>query len=1079
MSVTTRLLTVVTLGVGALGTASLPVAAESSSATCGGVVFLDRDADGTRLETLEHDQRADDVEAGVAGVSLTVVDRQGVSRGATTRSDGTWSVDVPSGAYPIRIEFELPEGHAAGRPGPGGGHVVQFADAPSGCDGHPTGGLGIYPIDGFCASRPDLAVPCYVTARTEHLDDAPAIRVISNAAADDTLESSASIDDWLTPRSTVLATVGEVGTVYGQAAATDGTLYAAAFTKRHTRLTTELNPIGNPTVIYRIPAGGAPEVFVTLDPVASDPHVPTEAANDGGVGADLDAMDAVFTTGIGDIELSPDGSTLYAVDLGRRELVEVDTASGRIERRRRLDGAALGRQDCAVSDTNRYGDLRAFGLGWRDDELLIGVVCSAESTVRTGRAVNEEAPLGSGAGDADQLVGYVYGLRYGSFVERLAWPLAGDRGETHATDLVSNDASWHPWVPAYPFDAEHRAVSYPQPAITDLLVDESGDLVVALGDRWSHQTAPDTEAPAYDGATRHITESVAAGDLQRACVRGSRWVIEGSDGCEGGVGNGWEFFDGDSYGWQAETALGSVARLPGRDEIVATHMNPVVADHAWSAGGLVWHLLDDGDRVHGVRVLDGRVDRPGSTFGTASGLGDLAVLCGGPPPSLGGAVWHDRDADGIRDPGDGPVVGAAIELIDADGEVVSVDVSDEQGNYSFDNGNVTGGIEPGARYVLALADRNARAGLGVLTGTGPFTGLVPTVADVGDRDDLDSDATPGGAAGRSSLAFIEVVAADPTADPAATSIERGHDFGLRDRYDLAVVSTAGDAMDEAGIVAFRIEVRNEGSVPSGAFSVRADLPAATSLRLTGATPTRPSSISTESVTWSFGDDESIPPGGTRAIDMELVVTDPTVPTIEHRVEIVADSGVDEDSDPEHRRGEDDEDRLAVDLYGISGAIWVDFLDADTEQDERPAEGVVVQILAADGSPVGATTTDASGRFLFDSFPAGSYRVAIPAGEFESGRPLAHYDRAVGADSANVARMLRRDGAVVSDPIELGRPGGDRSVSVDLGLVRQPPTPLVDILVPAVLVPLSLLCVGFLFLDRRRHLGGVREAMGRG
>lgn len=1065
---TIRLLTIAALGFGALGTAGVASSAEPAPTGCGGVVFLDRDADGERLETLEHDRRADDVEPGVAEVELTVVDDRGVRRSTTTAHDGTWSVDVPARSFPIRIEFEMPAGHAAGRPGTDAGHVVQFADAPVDCDGHPLGNLGVYPVDGFCAERPDFAVPCYVRTRTDDLDDAAAIRSISNAAVDDAESSSVSIDEWLTPSSSVIATVGEVGTVYGQAAARDGTLYAAAFTKRHTRLTSDLNPSGNPTVIYRIPPGSAPEVFLTLDPTAPDPHTSS------GRGADGAAMDAVFTSGIGDIELSADGTTLYAVDLGRRELVEVDVASGRVDRRRRLDGAALGRPDCGVSPANRSGDLRAFGLGWNDDDLLLGVVCSAESTVRAGSPVRERSPLGPGAGDDGQLVGYVYALRGESWIERLAWPLGGDRGETHATDLTSNDAVWHPWVSAYPFDAEHQAVSYPQPAITDLLVDASGDLVIAIGDRWSHQTAPDSDAPAYDGGTRRITEPVAAGDLQRACGRGLGWVIEGTPGCDGGVGNGWEFFDGDSYGWQAETALGSVARLPGRDEIVATHMNPIAADHAWSADGLAWHDLEDGDRAHAVRVLDGRVAEPGSTFGTASGLGDLAVLCGGPSPSLGGAVWHDRDADGVRDPGDGPVVGAAVELVDADGTVVSVDVTDERGDYAFDDDDVSGGIDPGGRYVLALADRNGRSGPGVLTGVGPFSGLVPTVANAGERDDLDSDATPGGAAGRSSIAFMEVVVADPTADPSASPIALAYDFGLRDRYDLAVSSSAGDAMIDAGTVAFRIEVRNEGSLPSGAFAVRANLPIETSLRITGTASTTPSSIGTDSVTWSFGDADSIVPGGTRVIDMELVVTDPTAASIDNVVEIIADSGTDEDSDPDRTRGEDDEDRYTIDLFGISGSIWVDIAGDDAERVERPIDGVVVHVLAENGSRVGATTTDTSGRFLFDSFPVGSYRVAIPSSEFESGRPLAHYDRAEGANSNNVARMLRREGYVVSDPIELGRSAEDRSGSVKIGFVRRPPAPLIDLVVPGVLVPLVLVCVGYLVIERRRRLGGVRN-----
>ena len=710
MATTTRILTVATLAIAAFA-GPAPAASAAAASGCGGVVFRDLDADGRRVETLEHDDRPDDIEAGVGGVRVVAVDADGATHATSTRNDGRWSIDLTPADFPIRIEFTVPDGHEAGRPGPDAGVPIQYVTSPDECDGRPLGNLGVFPVEEFCAARPEIAVACHVPADAAAHDEQPAIRAVSDGAVDDGAaaeygdDDRTTIDDWLRPVTRTLATQGQIGTVYGQAARRDGTLFAAAFTKRHTRSTSELNPIGNPTVIYRLLPNGEPEVFVTLDPDAVDPH---GAADRPRSADDLEVMDSVFTTGIGDIELSPDDATLFAVDLGRRELVTIDVESATVVERRRLDGSALGRSDCSVSATEPSGDLRPFGLGWIDDELLVGVVCSAATTVREDQMVRELGAPGPGAGDHDQLMGYVYGVGPDSFTELLAWPLATDRGETHSNGRLSNEAIWHPWTATFPFHAEPVAVSYPQPAITDLVVDARGNLVIALGDRWSHQTAPETDAPARDGSTRRITETVAAGDLQRACRRSQGWVIEGTPGCSGGFGNGWEFFDGESYGWQAETSLGSVARLPGRAEVVSTQMNPVTDDHAWSSGGLVWHATGNGDRANGVRLYDRQGSAPGSTFENASGLGDLAILCGGPDPSIGGSVWHDADADGVRDPGDGPVVGAAIELLDAAGEIVSVDYSDGQGRYSFDGSNVTGGLVAGAQYVLSMGERNYR-----------------------------------------------------------------------------------------------------------------------------------------------------------------------------------------------------------------------------------------------------------------------------------------------------------------------------------------------------------------------------------
>ncbi|NNE10738.1 MAG: hypothetical protein HKN41_00660 [Ilumatobacter sp.] len=1061
----------------AIGVAPSPSPVEAGTAaefSCGGIVFDDRDADGTRAEALDLDRVPDDREAGLAGIEVTVVDSIGRVQIAATGSEGDWDVDVTDSEFPIRVEFAVPDGWAAGRAGPDAGRVVQIVPSPAACREAAIGGLGIHERGTYCAEQPEIAVTCFVTADHDDHDGEPAVVAVSNAATDNEADDATTIGDWLDPVPRKLATVGQVGSVYGLATGDDGVVYAAGFTKRHARSVSDLNPDGNPTVIYRLPPDDDPEVLTFVDPAAPNPHGRPIGLDDD---RDLASMDAVFTSGLGDLEISADGRTLYTVDLGRRELVTISTDTGRVGRRIPLDGDALDRTDCNVSVANPFGDLRAFGLGWRDDDtLLVGVVCSGASSAAVNRTVREGGAPGPGLGDPRQLIGYVYEFADDRFAERLWWYLPEDRGETFDNELISNKAVWHAWTPTYPYDDEHDAVSFPQPAVSDLAIDERGNLVIALADRWGHQTAPDTVAPGRDGRVRRVTESVAAGDLVRACPFGEGWTIEGQNGCAGGFGNGWEFFDGDSYGWHAETAMGAVLRLPGRDDVVVTQMDPVRADDTWRSGGLAWHDTRTGGYLKGARLYDGRSAQPDHTFEKASGLGDLAALCGGPPLQIAGAVWHDRDADGLRDPDDQAIPAVTIELRDEAGDLVATDVTTVDGLYEFDEDNVPDGLTSGATYDVVVADENYDPTRGVLAGRGEFTGLVPTTPDAGIRDDLDSDVRSDEAFGQGDgLPTIRVVAGDdPATETTEPAIATFHDIGLRDRYDLAVGTAPGPRIFEDGIVSFRIDVTNHGSLPSGAFRLRASLPVETSLIDTAPLTNIDARFDAESVTWAFPTSRSIPPGAVLSFEMTMRINDPTLSHVTSVVEIVEDGRDDLDvvavvaaaSDVENDRAE-----LTIGLFGFSGRIRADVRSdsSGSATSEQPIVGVVVHMLGARGARLGSTTTDDSGRFRFESLPAGRYAVEVPASEFVVGRPLHRFDHVDGAERADLDDA---DSAVRSAPFVLG-PGAGEPTAIEIGFAEQPTKPTMSLIVPGmVLLPVVAGCVGLLLLARRRRVAGV-------
>ena len=76
---------------------------------------------------------------------------------------------------------------------------------------------------------------------------------------------------------------------------------------------------------------------------------------------------------------------------------------------------------------------------------------------------------------------------------------------------------------------------------------------------------------------------------------------------------------------------------------------------------------------------------------------------------LGDRFWYDKNGNGIQDPGEKPIVGATVELLDEDGNAVNdlhgqgSQITDENGKYGFD-------VEPGktyrVRFVMLSQDVN-------------------------------------------------------------------------------------------------------------------------------------------------------------------------------------------------------------------------------------------------------------------------------------------------------------------------------------------------------------------------------------
>ena len=124
--------------------------------------------------------------------------------------------------------------------------------------------------------------------------------------------------------------------------------------------------------------------------------------------------------------------------------------------------------------------------------------------------------------------------------------------------------------------------------------------------------------------------------------------------------------------------------------------------------------VQPGDFIDGDSVL-GTVD--GETVGSNTsdvfseivlGAGDVGEnfnFCEVEPASIKGTVYHDRNNNGIQDPGEEGIEGVVIQLFDADENVIAETTTDANGDYYFE------GLAPGEYKIRELQPDNFDDGI--------------------------------------------------------------------------------------------------------------------------------------------------------------------------------------------------------------------------------------------------------------------------------------------------------------------------------------------------------------------------------
>lgn len=413
---------------------------------------------------------------GVGGVQVFIYDDcNSVLDTTYTDSNGNYQFTGLTTGTTYRIEFTLSEAIACWvkptQTGVDNGSTVQFAQ-PGNC-----ASLGIASAGDYCSENPLVITNCYINGDQSQTDD------VLVGATYDAIEG-------VTTKSHISQS-NEIGTTWGLAyQRSTKYIYAATFLKRHTGIRPS-GAIDEIQIIdYSSPGGIGDGTYIgTIDlsalgiNVGNNPR--TEVLPVTGASRDSSIFAHIGKTGLGDIDISDDGNTLYVMNLNNGgELVLIDITNPSTPTL--IAQYPVPNPECSNSE------YQGFAVKHDKGRVLISVTCSAETS--QNRA---------------DLKGIIYEFVANGFTEIVEIPFDYDRGCVWRARPTAGSGSkaclpaeWQPWISEFirqpagaPTGAysnlvsgnEHKITYYPQPLISDIEVDNDGSLIIGVMNRHVHQ----------------------------------------------------------------------------------------------------------------------------------------------------------------------------------------------------------------------------------------------------------------------------------------------------------------------------------------------------------------------------------------------------------------------------------------------------------------------------------------------------------------------------------------------------------------------------------------------------------------
>jgi SdrD B-like domain/Secretion system C-terminal sorting domain len=543
----------------------------------------------------------------------------------------------------------------------------------------------------------------------------------------------------------------QLGATYGLAYhRLSNTLFASSYQKRHT----SFGSTNSTGAIYKIvnPTDNSTSgvsLFLDLN-VLYGSNIAGNNPHPNGL-TDFTRDDASYglvgKIGLGDLDISEDGLSLWTINLNDRYLYKIPLGSDPYNPVAPTSSAMISRYPLFnVCDADNDGsadlstdkDIRPFAIKPYHGKIYIGVICSGESTPTVFSNLTARV--------------FAFDPVALTFTEVLNFPLNYDRGNGNTAAAPfpngvpagsgyanANAANWRPWNDIYTsaatfqwswYDAAYGEGGYSQPIFAGLDFDDTGNMIIGLRDRFGDMIGDGV----YDPGGSTLMEGDGNGDLLRAVVNGAgnSWNFIVSEAT-----NGTEFFRDDNYGGlHQETSMGGLTIYHGASHIINTAMDPV----SNLSGGFDWTKFTDGrlDRSYEIIRRSSGQAISSHMFAKANALGDVELLSNAAPVEIGNRVWKDTNGNGIQDADEPGIAGVIINLYDNAGTVLlATTTTDVDGNWYFNDNNVPAGLQVYQGYKIRIASTQFNN-----TGFGVLAGLLLASANVagnGYADYSDSD----------------------------------------------------------------------------------------------------------------------------------------------------------------------------------------------------------------------------------------------------------------------------------------------------------------------------------------------------
>jgi SdrD B-like domain len=682
-----------------VGSNSLPTCATTA---IGGYVYGDHNQSGLREKQ----------EIGYSGVTVSAYNAAGtLAASANTNSVGRYDLTGLTAGTAYRLEYTWGDNHL--QPGAIGtsGSSIQFVNSGT-CNVN----MGLnYPPDYCHTKNPWVASTCFINGDPL----SPAVAPIDAMVHYPFNAYSTGEVPTQTPPVSHTATTGQIGATWGLAyQKSTGYLYASAMMRRFMGF----GPLGTGG-IYKVnmnnPAAPVVSNWINLNSIG----IPTGADTRNGTPAnslsstpgaptwDTEAFNAVGKVGIGGLDFSDFGDTLWLVNLNDRKLYGIKNVSPTTTptSAQVLGGWSIT-PPTGYSCSSGNGDFRPWAVKYYKGKVYVGCVCSGESTPftnanLTGMVISFD-PANAAAGFSHV---FSFSLNYSRTLYNLG------------------TGNWMTWI-----NYQTTGTYQLQPVLSAIEFDINGEMILGIGDRGGFQTGYLNYPPSAAASNFTQLSGNSYGDILKACKSGTGYVMYGQAGCPlpgtsppQNPGATQEFYWGE-HGPESgvfvnfsEQISGSLVNLPINNTLVAASSDP----SAWHAGGAIWLNNVVGNDDHRYTIYD--INSPGGN-GKASGLGGIEALCQVAPIEIGERIWADTDHDGLQDAGESGISGVTVQLYrTSDNVLIGTTTTNSAGVYKFT------GLQVNTGYYISVSKTQ--------TALSAYNALA--IADAGTNDRIDNDAT--------------------------------------------------------------------------------------------------------------------------------------------------------------------------------------------------------------------------------------------------------------------------------------------------------------------------------------------------